>query len=435
MKKCPFCGADIEGSARFCLYCMQSLTEKEQLLPYKKKKPHWPLVIAAIVAFMIVAMLLFLQLLNPSVESPTLSSVPLESSVASTPIYTEPDTQPTTVPATQPHIHSYSVENIALVYLKAEATCTAPAVYYYSCTCGERGSEVFSYGELKNHTIITDRGYPASCVSTGLTEGKYCVTCNAILVPQVVISAKGHTEVIDRAIPATCTTSGLTEGKHCATCNTVFVAQTTVGAKGHTYNQRNMDDEYLLSVASCTSAAAYYYSCTCGATGSKTFSYGDPLEHTIVTDLGYDPTCNATGLTEGTHCSVCQTVITAQEAIKAKGHTYAEGDTPTPCQVCGTMGTQNTQAVVLICPETPFLCDGIYNVYELTWHIDYTKVKGRTDWWFYVTIKHTTSVENPPTPTLTIPGVRYSGAGIYPGKTEFLFMLPAPEGTYELLVD
>ncbi|MBE6958999.1 MAG: hypothetical protein E7447_07620, partial [Ruminococcaceae bacterium] len=288
MKKCPFCNAEIEENARFCLYCMRSLTEKEQIFLHKKKKPQWSLIIVAIVALTMIAVLLLSKMLNSSVEDPVLSSVPSESTTNST------------GSSTQLHIHSYSVENTAIEYLKAEATCTAPAVYYYSCSCGERGSEVFSYGELKNHTIITDRGYPASCVSTGLTDGKYCVTCNAILVPQVVIKAKGHTEVIDPAIPATCTTSGLTEGKHCATCNTVFVAQVIVGAKGHTYNQRNIADKYLLSVADCTSSAVYYYSCTCGAISSKTFSYGDPLEHTIVADLGYEPTCSATGLTDGT---------------------------------------------------------------------------------------------------------------------------------------
>ena len=28
MKKCPFCSADIEDNARFCLYCMKELDEK-----------------------------------------------------------------------------------------------------------------------------------------------------------------------------------------------------------------------------------------------------------------------------------------------------------------------------------------------------------------------------------------------------------------------
>ena len=49
MKKCPFCGADIEESARFCLYCMQSLIEKEQISPHQKKKPQGLMIIAAII--------------------------------------------------------------------------------------------------------------------------------------------------------------------------------------------------------------------------------------------------------------------------------------------------------------------------------------------------------------------------------------------------
>ena len=44
-------------------------------------------------------------------------------------------------------------------------------------------------------------------------------------------------------------------------------------------------------------------------------------EHVIVTDEKTEPTCTETGLTEGSHCSVCQTVIVAQEPIPAKGHT------------------------------------------------------------------------------------------------------------------
>ncbi|MBR4308238.1 MAG: heparinase II/III family protein, partial [Oscillospiraceae bacterium] len=42
--------------------------------------------------------------------------------------------------------------------------------------------------------------------------------------------------------------------------------------------------------------------------------------HTVVTDQGVAPTCTQTGLTEGYHCSVCNTVLTAQEVVPAKGH-------------------------------------------------------------------------------------------------------------------
>ena len=43
--------------------------------------------------------------------------------------------------------------------------------------------------------------------------------------------------------------------------------------------------------------------------------------HTEVVDKAVEPTCTETGLTEGKHCSVCSTVIVAQDTVPAKGHT------------------------------------------------------------------------------------------------------------------
>lgn len=53
--KCPFCGADLAENARFCLYCMTSLEEK-QAIRQKKQNQHkrWLAVLAAVLVFILI---------------------------------------------------------------------------------------------------------------------------------------------------------------------------------------------------------------------------------------------------------------------------------------------------------------------------------------------------------------------------------------------
>ena len=51
--------------------------------------------------------------------------------------------------------------------------------------------------------------------------------------------------------------------------------------------------------------------------------------HKAVSDAAAPATCNETGKTAGTHCSVCGEVLTAQTIIAAKGHTWGEWNTVT----------------------------------------------------------------------------------------------------------
>ena len=100
----------------------------------------------------------------------------------------------------------------------------------------------------------------------------------------------------------------------------------------------------VVTAATCTKQGYTTHTCTlCGAT--KVDTYVDALGHKEVTDKAVAATCTATGLTEGAHCSICNTVIRKQESTKALGHdftdtarTNADGSISYKCTRCNEYG-------------------------------------------------------------------------------------------------
>ena len=60
-------------------------------------------------------------------------------------------------------------------------------------------------------------------------------TCNCGEVEEGEIPATGHTIVIDTKVEATCVATGLTEGKHCSVCDAILVKQAEIAKKNHDY--------------------------------------------------------------------------------------------------------------------------------------------------------------------------------------------------------
>jgi len=102
MKKCPFCKADIEENARFCLYCMKPLNEKEVILPTKKKRPWWPLALAAVLLALLALGIFFPRGNGDGASTPT-NSDPSSNAPPSVPEQTPaPTPMPTPSPTPAP---------------------------------------------------------------------------------------------------------------------------------------------------------------------------------------------------------------------------------------------------------------------------------------------------------------------------------------------
>ena len=75
----------------------------------------------------------------------------------------------------------------------------------------------------------------------------------------------------------------------------------------------------LTTKPTCSQTGVMLYTCTlCGDTQTQIVSANS---HKIVIDKAVKPTCTETGLTEGSHCSLCNKVLEAQKVIYSKGHT------------------------------------------------------------------------------------------------------------------
>ena len=249
------------------------------------------------------------------------------------------------------------------------ATCTTAGTKTYTCTrCKKTRTETIA---ATGHKAVKDAAVAATCETTGKTEGSHCSVCGTVLKAQTTtaalghswdngkvtkaatcttagtktytctrckktrtetIAATGHKAVKDVAVAATCETAGKTEGSHCSVCNTVIKAQTTTAALGHSW-----DGGKVTKAATCTTAGTKTYTCTrCKKTRTETIA---ATGHKEVKDAAIAATCEKTGKTEGSHCSVCNTVIKAQTTVAALGHSW-DGGKVTKAATCTTAGTK-----------------------------------------------------------------------------------------------
>ena len=179
---------------------------------------------------------------------------------------------------------------------------------------------------LHEHNYVENVTKEATCTETGLKT----FTCECGDSYEKEIPAKGHVEVKDVAVAATCEKTGLTEGSHCSVCKEVIKEQKVVAATGHEW-----DEGTITTAATCAGAGVKTYTCdVCQETKTEVVSAEG---HSEVVDPAVEATCTETGLTAGSHCSVCNAIIKEQEVVSAKGHSWNEGEVTTDPD-CTTQG-------------------------------------------------------------------------------------------------
>ena len=186
-------------------------------------------------------------------------------------------------------------------------TCTTDGYTLHKCSvCGTsyKDNTTKATGHSYGNSVVTKQ---PTCTAEG-TAIKTCTKCNATVTETI---PKASHKYADTVVAPTCTTNGYTLHK-CSVCGTSYKDSTTK-ATGHSYG-----NSVVTKQPTCTSEGTAIKTCTkCNATVTEKL----PAKgHTAVTDKGYPATCTTAGKTDGSHCSVCNTVIKVQTVINATGH-------------------------------------------------------------------------------------------------------------------
>ena len=211
-------------------------------------------------------------------------------------------------------------------------TCAADGYTLHKCSvCGTsyKDSTTKATGHSYGNSVVTKQ---PTCTSEG-TAIKTCTKCNATVTETI---PKTSHEYADTVVAPTCTADGYTLHK-CSVCGTSYKDNTTK-ATGHSYG-----NSVVTKQPTCTAEGTKTKTCTkCNATVTEKL----PAKgHTAITDKGYPATCTTAGKIDGSHCSVCNTVIKVQTVINATGHKSSGWITDKAASI-GVKGSKHKECTV-----------------------------------------------------------------------------------------
>ena len=122
-------------------------------------------------------------------------------------------------------------------FVAKAATCTQDGEYRYFCRfCNETKSEIIpKQGHDFSEDFIIDK--TPTCEESGM-KSRHCSRCG-LTVDETEIEPLGHNTVTLKGFEATCVANGLTDGAYCPRCHKVFTKQSVIYANGHSLVTKN----------------------------------------------------------------------------------------------------------------------------------------------------------------------------------------------------
>lgn len=187
-------------------------------------------------------------------------------------MYSESELSVSTTPYSGVEHEHKPGETIYEVYF--EPTCTARGFHdeVVICeSCNTEISRVTITDPPLGHTEVVVPGKAATCTESGLSDGKKCSVCDAVIVAQKTIPAKGHTADVIDGYAATCTETGLTDGAFCTVCGETIKEQEVIPALGHDWD----NGEVTLAPTPYSDGIRTYSCSRCTETYEETIPAGE----------------------------------------------------------------------------------------------------------------------------------------------------------------
>ena len=221
--------------------------------------------------------------------------------------------------------------------LLAVVLCAAVAIPSAAAACAP--------GEHDYEVVEVIRQPTCSVKGIAKVECKIChYVCNTYIDADPSQHVVGSYEVVKAA---TCTESGVMNAV-CSKCQQTFTR--AIPMLGHNWNA----DYTVDKAATCTEAGSKSIHCArCDAHKEDTVIKA--AGHTVVEDAAVAPTCTEPGKTAGSHCSVCNTVLTAQETVPALNHDYVLEEKAPTCTEAGYKKSVCSRCADTIVEDLPAL--------------------------------------------------------------------------------